>query len=161
VVELPAKSVFAKFTLARSQSCHGFRCKQERSRQSTLEPSESNGPDPHAVIYSIKITYFHPISINLHQRRQLFWEQEGREFESDRPDQSIHQPDCASCQRHAPSIIIVAVCGRRHRLLSRNDASRWSSNGTNSIPWANSVLLMSFLSLCILFKGIDNYIIER
>jgi hypothetical protein len=30
--------------------------------------------DQHEVGYSIKITYFHPISIDFHKRRDLFWD---------------------------------------------------------------------------------------
>jgi len=42
--------------------------------QSTKEPQGSTGTDQHEVGYSIKITYFHPISIDFHKRRDLFWD---------------------------------------------------------------------------------------
>jgi hypothetical protein len=49
-------------------------CSRICNGQSTKEPQGSTGTDQHEVGYSIKITYFHPISTDFHKRRDLFWD---------------------------------------------------------------------------------------
>ena len=49
-------------------------CSRICNGQSTKEPQGSTGTDQHEVGYSIRITYFHPISIDFHKRCDLFWD---------------------------------------------------------------------------------------
>jgi hypothetical protein len=61
-------------------------CSRICNGQSTKDPQRPTRPDAQAVCFFIKITYFHSISIDFHKQCDLLGA-EGRQFESDRPDQ--------------------------------------------------------------------------
>src|ERR1035441_1400906 len=53
-------------------------CSRICNGQSTKQPQGSTGTDQHEVGYSIKITYFHPISTDFHKRPDLLWDRWSR-----------------------------------------------------------------------------------